>query len=81
MTFGDGSKGLSAMYKNMLGILIILVLGTAGCSKTPEEQLANAQEQLAANDYPTAVITLKNLLQKDPDYADGRLFWRKRRSR
>jgi len=55
----------------VLGLTLLLM---TACSKSAEEQLADAREQLGDKDYATAVITLKNLLQDSPDNVDGRLL-------
>ena len=46
----------------------------AACdTTTAQEHYANAREYLAENEVPTAVIELKNALQKAPDMAEARL--------
>lgn len=55
----------------LLGLSLLLL---AACTKSPEEQLADARAQIGEKDYATAVVTLKNLLQDAPDNVDGRLL-------
>lgn len=58
---------------------LTLLLGTAliatsGCSPSPEQRLERATAQFAAGDYARASIELRNLLQDQPDNAQGRLL-------
>ena len=62
------SRVITASYATLC------LLSLSACSKPPEEQLADAREQIAAKDYATAVVTLKNLLQDAPDNIGGRLL-------
>ena len=55
----------------LLGLSLLLM---TACSKSPEEQLADARAQIGDKDYATAVVTLKNLLQDAPDNVNGRLL-------
>ena len=55
----------------VLGLSLLLL---TACSKSAEEQLADARAEIGEKDYATAVITLKNLLQDEPDNVDGRLL-------
>ncbi len=59
-----------------LGLAALLVGGLAGCGDdgvTAEDHLQRARAHIAENAYPTAVIELKNAVQKDPDLAEARL--------
>jgi putative PEP-CTERM system TPR-repeat lipoprotein len=52
---------------------MLLCVSLAACdSTTAQEHTANAQERLSEGEIRTAVIELKNALQKDPDLADAR---------
>ncbi len=55
-----------------LVLAVVLVVG--GCTKSPEQLIASANESIAAKDHPTAIVTLKNLLQVEPDNIEGRLL-------
>ncbi|MEZ5559897.1 MAG: PEP-CTERM system TPR-repeat protein PrsT [Pseudomonadales bacterium] len=53
----------------------LLLPSLGGCdSTTPQEHVARAEQNLATNDLRTAVIELKNALQKQPDLASARLL-------
>ena len=70
-------KRLPAFNKNRAPLFVLLLaiaIAAVGCSKSPEELVGDARDQIANNDYATAIITLKNLLQSDPDNVDGRLL-------
>jgi putative PEP-CTERM system TPR-repeat lipoprotein len=54
--------------------IALLALGLVACSKPPEILLAEARQSMAENDYPTASIALKNLLQDEPGNIEGRLL-------
>lgn len=54
-------------------VLGLCLIGLSACDGiTPEEHLQNAQRYYGQADYPTAVIELKNALQKNPDLAEAR---------
>ncbi|MEM7001253.1 MAG: XrtA/PEP-CTERM system TPR-repeat protein PrsT [Pseudomonadota bacterium] len=54
-------------------VIVSLFSVLSGCAgATAEEHVANAQTQLAENDFNTALIELKNAVQKNPDSAEAR---------
>ena len=53
--------------------LVLFVAMLAACTKSPEEQLADARAALEARDPATAAVMLRNLLQDDPENMAGRL--------
>ena len=54
-------------------LLLSVSLFSGACdSTTPEEHLESAQAYYASGEIRTAVIELKNALQKAPDHAEGR---------
>ena len=54
---------------------LLLWVWLVGCdSATAEQHVGNAEARLAQDDVRTAVIELKNALQKDPDLASARLL-------
>ncbi|MFU8816171.1 MAG: XrtA/PEP-CTERM system TPR-repeat protein PrsT [Pseudomonadales bacterium] len=64
---------MGAEYR--LGCCLLLAVVLAGCdSATAEQHVDNAQARLAQDDVRTAVIELKNALQKEPDLAQARLM-------
>jgi putative PEP-CTERM system TPR-repeat lipoprotein len=54
--------------------LVLLLALTACDNTTPEEHLAEAQRYFGEANYRTAVIELKNALQKNPELAAARLL-------
>ncbi|MEZ5502007.1 MAG: tetratricopeptide repeat protein [Halioglobus sp.] len=54
--------------------VLMLVLLLASCAKdlTPQESIAKAREYIAAGDYASANILLKNTAQNDPKNAEAR---------
>lgn len=55
------------------GTSVLLAMLLAGCSgEKPEQYLSKAQQYYAGGDKKTAVIELKNAIQKNPDYAEAR---------
>ncbi|MEQ8859923.1 MAG: PEP-CTERM system TPR-repeat protein PrsT [Pseudomonadales bacterium] len=64
------------MVRSKNGFLWLLaLLLAAGCGSTSAEQhLENARARMAEGEVRTAVIELKNALQKSPDLADARLL-------
>ncbi|MCZ6559974.1 MAG: PEP-CTERM system TPR-repeat protein PrsT [Gammaproteobacteria bacterium] len=63
---GPAGKGLL--------FLLALLCGLAACSRDPASRLELAQQKVADNDYVTAIIELKNLLQSSPDNIEARLL-------
>jgi len=59
--------------RRSLGGLLLCVSLFACDMTTPDEHYANAQDHLARNEIRSAVIELKNALQKAPDMAKARL--------
>ena len=58
------------------GLLVLLALSCfiGACSRDPASRLELAQQKVAENDYVTAIIELKNLLQSAPDNIEARLL-------
>jgi tetratricopeptide (TPR) repeat protein len=56
-----------------VAVALAIVLSACG-SSTPESYVASARTYLARNDYPAAIIELKNALKADPNQADARLL-------
>lgn len=54
--------------------ILALSLSLAGCGKPPEAILQEAKTQLDKSDYRSAVITIKDVLQKEPGNRDARLL-------
>lgn len=54
--------------------LCVATLLTACGNETPESMVASAKRYLAKNEYPAAVIELKNALLKAPNLAEARLL-------
>src|SRR5688500_12308604 len=46
----------------------------ASCGETPESLLASSKQYLAQNDRQSAIIQLRNTLQKDPMLAEARFL-------
>jgi putative PEP-CTERM system TPR-repeat lipoprotein len=55
-------------------VLGLVVAMFAACSQTPEAFVASAKDHLAKGDQKSAVIQLKNALQKNPDLAEARFL-------
>lgn len=55
-----------------IAVLALLALALAGCNTGPQGQIGKAQEYRQKGDHKSAVIELKNVLQKDPASAQGR---------
>jgi len=67
-----GARKLAA-----LAVIMALGIGVAGCDDqgpTAEQHLQNARESIESNELRTAVIELKNAIQKRPDLAEARLM-------
>ncbi len=53
--------------------VLLIALALAGCSdESPEKRIASAKEYLQKNDTKSAVIEIKNALQKNPDLGEAR---------
>ena len=61
---------------NGLAVLAMggIILGLAGCGKDPAERLDAARASMADNDFPTAIVELKSILQEDADNLEARLM-------
>ena len=57
---------------NRTAVAVALALTLAGCGKTPEQHLANAEQLVQKRDYRAAIIELKSVLQEQPDNRDAR---------
>lgn len=55
-------------------LLLALVLGLAGCSKSPERHLADGKAFVQKADYRSAAIELKSALQAQPANLEARLL-------
>ena len=55
-------------------VLLALLLSVGACDRDPASRLELAQQKVAENDYVTAIIELKNLLQSSPDNIAARLL-------
>ena len=65
--------------KNFLSYIvpavIVILLSSTGCTgKSPEQQLGSAKDYLQRNDSKSAIIQLKNALQKNPNLAEARFL-------
>jgi putative PEP-CTERM system TPR-repeat lipoprotein len=59
--------------RKAIAVALAMVLSACG-SSTPASYVASARTYLAKNDYPAAIIELKNALKADPNQADARLL-------
>jgi putative PEP-CTERM system TPR-repeat lipoprotein len=67
-----GARKLAA-----LAVIMALGIGAAGCDDqgpTAEQHLQKARESIESNEWRTAVIELKNAIQKEPELAEARLM-------
>ncbi len=55
-------------------VLLTLLFFLSACERDPASRLELAQQKVAGNDYVTAIIELKNLLQSSPDNIEARLL-------
>src|SRR5690242_16013764 len=56
-------------------IAVVLGAGLSGCTgNDPSSFVTSAKAYIAKNDYRSAIIELKNALQKDPDSGEARLL-------
>ncbi len=62
------------MNRTACCLSLCLVLSLAGCDLflSPDKRVARAEAQIAAHDYRSAMIELKNALQDEPDHAVAR---------
>ncbi len=58
----------------LLTALLVSVLLTACSNQSPEQQIQSAKEYLQKNDSKSALIQLKNVLQKNPDLGEARFL-------
>jgi len=70
----NGSKMKLPHKKTLLPALVISALLTACSNQSPEQQLQSAKEFLQKNDSKSALIQLKNALQKNPDLGEARFL-------
>jgi len=62
-----------SLNRKAIAVALAMVLSACG-SSTPASYVASARTYLAKNDYPAAIIELKNALKADPNQADARLL-------
>lgn len=75
MTHGlNGSRMKKLQRKTLLTALVGSVLLIACSNQSPEQQIQSAKEYLQKNDSKSALIQLKNVLQKKPDLAEARFL-------
>lgn len=55
-------------------LLLALLLGLAGCGKSPEQHLADGKAFVQKADYKSAAIELKSTLQDQPSNVEARLL-------
>ncbi len=60
------------LYKMVIAGFFSLLL--TGCNKSAEEHFIQAEGYLEQNDHPSAIIELKNAIQKSPELADARIL-------
>lgn len=60
--------------KYLSAAIIATVLAACDGGGTPDEQVGRARDFIAASDYASAVIELKNALQQDGNYGEARLL-------
>ncbi len=60
--------------KTLLTALVVSVLLAACSNQSPDQQLQSAKEFLQKSDSKSALIQLKNVLQKNPDMAEARFL-------
>ncbi|HEY9192391.1 MAG TPA: XrtA/PEP-CTERM system TPR-repeat protein PrsT [Methyloversatilis sp.] len=69
------SGSLPGTTARLLCVMLALAFGASGCdrlSSSPEQMLDAARSALKSKDTNTALIQLKNALQKNPDFPDAR---------
>ncbi|MCH8896660.1 MAG: tetratricopeptide repeat protein, partial [Proteobacteria bacterium] len=76
MTTAPVKTGSTSTVPAKMGslVLLALLLSIGACSRDPASRLELAQQKVADNDYVTAIIELKNLLQSSPDNIEARLL-------
>ena len=76
MTTAPGKTGPTSTGPAKRGslVLLALLLSVGACDRDPASRLELAQQKVADNDYVTAIIELKNLLQSSPENIEARLL-------
>lgn len=70
----NGSNMQIPHRKTLLTALVVSVLLAACSNQSPDQQLQSAKEFLQKSDSKSALIQLKNVLQKNPDMAEARFL-------
>lgn len=70
----NGSQMTPFQRNALLAALVASVLLTACSNQSPEQQIQSAKDYLQKNDSNSALIQLKNVLQKNPDLGEARFL-------
>ena len=69
---GNSMKNRISILRTV--ILALALAGVAGCAEKPEDLVKSAKAYIAKNDPKSAVVQLKNALQKNPLLAEARFL-------
>ncbi len=65
---------MNRLFSALGGLLLVVSLALAGCSKSESDLLAKSKSFIEKGDNKSAAIELKNLLQKSPQSAEARFL-------
>ena len=64
---------MKSLIRNHVLLAAAVLIGACGFAVSDEERLARAEQEMAAGNYRTASIELRNILASNPDNAEARI--------